>query len=83
MNTSPTCRQAILDLLLDYAEGRMAPEEKKVFDEHLARCPECVVFVRTYMATEGALRRVRPEALPSSLVDRVLAYIRAKQSGGS
>jgi anti-sigma factor RsiW len=83
MSPLPTCRQAILELLLDYTEGRMAPDEKRRFEEHLSRCPECVVFVKTYTGTEGALRRLKPDSLPASLVDSVLAYIRAKESGGS
>lgn len=45
-----TCRD-VAEILGRWLDGEMAPDERARFDEHLAECPDCVAYVRSYAAT--------------------------------
>ena len=45
-----TCRE-ITDFLIDYQTGELSADQRSCFDEHLAVCPECVEYIRTYDQT--------------------------------
>ena len=45
-----TCRE-VSDFLAGYFAGELGPEEQTIFDEHLAECPECVTYLRSYAET--------------------------------
>jgi anti-sigma factor RsiW len=45
-----TCRQLIVDFLLDYLGGTLAADQRTAFEEHMAACPECVAYLRNYEA---------------------------------
>lgn len=45
-----TCRE-LTEFLIDYVDGSLAPAARAAFDEHLARCPDCVAYVRNYEET--------------------------------
>jgi anti-sigma factor RsiW len=48
--TCPTCLQTHR-LLFDFVEGSLTPEQSRKLEAHLADCPECLEFVRTYRST--------------------------------
>lgn len=50
-----TCRE-VIDFLMDYLEGDLAPERRRAFDEHLAECPSCLAYLATYRATVALAR---------------------------
>jgi anti-sigma factor RsiW len=72
-----TCRE-LADFLGDYVSGELSPEVRMVFEEHLAECPDCVTYLRTY---EDAIRLARnavgsdpvPPTVPAELVQAILA----------
>ena len=45
-----TCRE-LTEFLIDYVDGTLSPDERARFDGHLARCPDCVTYLRNYEAT--------------------------------
>lgn len=45
-----TCRQ-IADFLMDYVSDALPPDRLSEFERHLAVCPACVDYLRTYRAT--------------------------------
>ena len=45
-----TCRE-IIDFLMDYQNDELEPGVRDRFDEHIAVCPPCVAFMRTYEET--------------------------------
>jgi anti-sigma factor RsiW len=58
--TELTCRE-IVELVTDYLEGRMPPEERTRFEQHLAECGGCRTYleqIRQTIAAAGAVRQV-------------------------
>jgi anti-sigma factor RsiW len=45
-----TCRD-VSDFLASYLDGALSPDERTRFDEHLAECPDCVAYLRSYVDT--------------------------------
>jgi anti-sigma factor RsiW len=54
-------------LLMDYLEGTLDAGTRAGIDAHLAACPRCVAFVRSYGATPGIFRRATAVAVPVTL----------------
>ena len=77
-----SCR-ALIEFLDDYVEARVTPAERARFDEHLAVCPACVRYVKSYRGTLRALALVGredgaiPMEVPPQLVEAILAARRA------
>jgi len=59
-----TCRE-LIEFLADYLSGELPAEERRLFEEHLAECPDCVAYLETY----GATIRLGKDAF-SSVQDR-------------
>ena len=75
--TELTCRE-IADFLADYLDGSLALAERHVVDKHLADCPECAAYLRSYTETIRLARQSReddalPAAVPDELVRAILA----------
>lgn len=76
---APSCRE-IVDLLMDYLEATLPPEEARALERHLAGCPPCVAFVNTYQGTVQVARRLTPEEIPPELTDRLLAFLKRERA---
>jgi anti-sigma factor RsiW len=79
-----TCR-ALVDFLSAYLDGALTPGERLRFDAHLAACPECRAYLRTYEATVKLARDAfdRPDDpvpadVPEELVQAILAARRTR-----
>ena len=77
-----TC-QDIVEFLMDYAAGAVSQEERAVFEAHLAACPPCVAYLKTYEVTvqvsQKALAGPGPEALPPMPEELVAAILAARK----
>jgi anti-sigma factor RsiW len=78
--TDWTCKQVILDLLIEYEDGTMPSEDRADFERHIEMCPPCVRFLTTYRATGKTLKLLKPEEIPSDLAQSVLAFVRSRAS---
>jgi anti-sigma factor RsiW len=74
-----TCRE-LTDFLVDYLDGTLGADERGRFDAHLARCPDCVTYLRAYRETIRLGRAVCKEEhdavgddVPEELVQSILA----------
>jgi hypothetical protein len=76
--TDWTCRQVILDLLIEYEERTMPAPERSDFERHIEMCPPCVRFLTTYRATGKTLKLLKPEEIPPDLAQSVLAFVRSR-----
>jgi anti-sigma factor RsiW len=73
------CRDFVA-FLDDYLAGVLPSVQLEGFNDHLARCPPCVVYMKTYRDTirlgKAALERSEeptPDDIPETLVQAILA----------
>jgi anti-sigma factor RsiW len=74
-----TCRE-LVEFLMDYLDGVLSETERLCFEQHLAKCPDCVAYLATY---REAIRLSKetctagddsiPADVPEDLVRAVLA----------
>jgi anti-sigma factor RsiW len=69
-----TCRD-FADFLLEYVEGELPAETRRRFDEHMARCPDCVNYLRHYTETVRAGRLAVADELPADVPDALVSAI--------
>jgi anti-sigma factor RsiW len=71
-----TCRE-IVELVTDYVEDALPPDERAHFERHLSYCPGCVTYVEhirdTIRATGSAPRE---ESLPPEVRAALVAQFR-------
>jgi len=75
-----TCKQ-VTALILDYLIGDLDPKTKRLFEEHLMICPDCVAFLNTYKKTIQSTRFLQYEDIPSEMKSRVQKFLREKFKG--
>jgi predicted anti-sigma-YlaC factor YlaD len=54
---SLVCRQAV-ELVTDYLEGALSPAQRRRFEAHLTRCPDCpeyLVQIRAVITLAGSI----------------------------
>lgn len=72
-----SCKDSI-HLLLDFLDGDMSAEDQKHLEEHLAGCPPCVEFVRSYRATPGLCKKALAKKMPDELANKLSDFLRAR-----
>jgi predicted anti-sigma-YlaC factor YlaD len=75
--TGLTCRE-MTDFLADYLDGTLALAERRLFEKHLAGCPDCITYLRSYAETIRLARETQeadtlPDGVPEDLVRAILA----------
>ncbi|HJY81492.1 MAG TPA: zf-HC2 domain-containing protein [Candidatus Binatia bacterium] len=74
-----TCREFI-DFLMEYLSRELPASERAEFELHLAACPDCLAYLRSYEATIKLGKAVFahpedpvPADVPEELVQAILA----------
>jgi predicted anti-sigma-YlaC factor YlaD len=75
-----TC-QELTEVLTDYLEGVMPPEDVARFEAHLGVCDGCVTYVDQMRQTIRTVRELRPEDVEATAPDDLLAAFRAWKRG--
>ena len=75
-----TC-QELVELVTDYLEGRLPDGERERFEQHLATCPACSVYLDQMRATIDALGHLPPESLSPEAERELLAAFRDWREG--
>ncbi|MGH9750685.1 MAG: anti-sigma factor family protein [Candidatus Polarisedimenticolia bacterium] len=57
------CRD-VIDLLTEYMEGDLRPDEARRLQEHLASCSACAEFLETLEKTRAAVGGLRSREVP-------------------
>jgi anti-sigma factor RsiW len=67
-----TCREMV-ELLLDFLDNSLPPEQRAELEHHLRACPPCIAFIESYKLTVQVTRKVcsRPQELPPHLACRL------------
>src|SRR5258706_12256845 len=74
------CRK-IAEVLGDYLEGTLPKRTAELLEWHIDGCAPCVAFVNTYRGTLNATRSLRDVEIPPELKNRLLAVLRARDTG--
>jgi anti-sigma factor RsiW len=75
-----SCRE-LVDVVTDYLEGNMAPQDRRRFDAHLAECPYCVSYLDQMRATIAALGGLTEESISSEARGELLEAFRGWRGG--
>ncbi|MCC6678023.1 MAG: zf-HC2 domain-containing protein [Phycisphaerales bacterium] len=74
-----TCRE-LTDFMMAYLDGELPDGERLAFERHLAVCPSCVEYLKSYSRTVGLTRSLAerpddpvPAEVPAGLVNAILA----------
>ena len=70
----PSCSRLVA-LLTEYLDGRLPDTLRSELEQHLAACPECVAFVRTFRSTLSLVRSLSEQDLPAELRLRLRAFL--------
>jgi anti-sigma factor RsiW len=74
-----TCRE-FADVVMSYLDGELDPTQRRLFEDHLADCADCVRFLREYRATVRASQSACADELPADVpADLVKAILEARQ----
>ena len=69
------CRD-LVELVTEYLEDRLSPEDRARFDAHLAECEACRAFLDQFRQTLRALGRLPEESLSAEARTTLLAAFR-------
>lgn len=74
-----TCRD-VVEFLAAYLDGELEPPQRHAFETHLAKCDDCVVYIRSYEETvrlgKSAFSKLDEPAegsVPRGLAEAILA----------
>jgi anti-sigma factor RsiW len=70
------CRECT-EFIMRYLEGELAPDERAVFERHLAHCPPCDRYLDQYKRTVEAGRTACADGAPGEPADVPEELIRA------
>lgn len=66
----------LVELVTDYLEGMLEPDEQARLEWHLAACDGCDFYIEQFRHTIAATGRLEPEAVPDEAVERLLEVYR-------
>ena len=66
----------VVELVTDYLEGALAPEDAVRLEAHFAQCDPCVRYVEQVRQTIRAAGVVEREGVPPDVLDRLLVAYR-------
>jgi anti-sigma factor (TIGR02949 family) len=71
------CQHSV-ELLNEYLDGTLPPEERRALERHFKACPPCLDFMRKYQATPSLCKRALVEQVPEDLGRRLTQFLHAK-----
>ena len=66
-----TCRE-VVEFLADSFAGELDAEERSAFEGHLAECPDCVTYLRSYATTLRLVQTAHVDDRASAPVSEAL-----------
>ena len=68
--------QEVVELVTEYLEGALSPEQAALFEQHLNFCDGCDWYVDQMRATIATVGRIEEEDVPPDVRDMLLAAFR-------
>jgi predicted anti-sigma-YlaC factor YlaD len=75
-----TC-QEVVELVNDYLEGELHPDEMALFEQHLNFCDGCVLYVDQLRITVATLGTVAEEDVPPEAREQLMSAFRDWKRG--
>ncbi len=75
-----TC-QELVELVTEYLEGALSPEDRGRFEVHLATCPGCQTYLEQMRQTIELLGRITEEMIPERAKADLLHAFRTWKRG--
>jgi predicted anti-sigma-YlaC factor YlaD len=75
--TRITC-QEVVEVVTDYLEGRMTPDDVAVFEAHLELCDGCRWYVEQMRITIATVGRIDEADVPDEMRDTLMAAFRRR-----
>jgi anti-sigma factor RsiW len=76
--TAISC-QEVVEVVTDYLEGRMSPEDVAIFEAHLEICDGCQWYVDQMRITIATVGRIEDAEVSDELRETVLAAFRTRR----
>ena len=73
--------QELTELVTDYLEGALPPAERARFEEHLAECGNCEIYLEQIRATIRITGTLSPDTLLAEAEEAFLHAFRGWKSG--
>ena len=70
-----TCQQ-VVELVTDYLEQALPPEEASLFEQHVNFCDGCDWYLEQMRATIATVGRITEEDVPDETREKLLAAFR-------
>jgi anti-sigma factor RsiW len=70
-----TCKE-VVELVTDYLEDALPPEDRQRFEEHLALCDGCATYVEQIKQTIDTVGAVHEEAIDPEVQEQLLEAFR-------
>jgi anti-sigma factor RsiW len=71
-----TCRE-LVELVTDYLEGALSPEDRDRFETHLAACDGCTKYMRQMRETVRITGMLREDQIPAAQKEVLLSAFRS------
>ncbi len=68
--------QELVELVTDYLEGALSPEDHARFEEHVALCEGCRIYLEQMRQTIALAGRLQPDGLPEGAEEALLEAFR-------
>jgi anti-sigma factor RsiW len=69
----------VVELVTDYLERSLPPEEAALFEQHLNFCDGCVWYVDQIQTTVETVGRIEPEEVPPEVRAQQHAAVRGRK----
>lgn len=76
--TAISC-QEVVEVVTDYLEAKLSPEDAAIFEAHLAICDGCQWYLDQMRVTIATVGRIEDTEVPPELRDTVLAAFRKRR----
>jgi anti-sigma factor RsiW len=76
--TAISC-QEVVEVVTDYLEGRMSPEDVAIFEAHLELCDGCKWYVEQMRITIATVGRIDEASVPDELRQTLMDAFRARR----
>jgi len=76
MNPQPMTCQQFVELVTDYLEGSLSPEDRARFEAHLAICDGCEIYLEQIEETIRLTGKLSEEQLASEVREKLLNIFR-------